>query len=116
MDEDRREEIMPVKLAIQRELAYRQKIAMLNNQSANGSGLQLMPFHFCLWPVHSGLGVSPSSTLYSSLDSHVAKKNQEDTFFCKVCRVSSSSAISYKQHLRGHKHKANLRIMPFKGK
>ncbi|XVE54748.1 hypothetical protein DITRI_Ditri03aG0106500 [Diplodiscus trichospermus] len=30
--------------AIQRELAYSQKIAMLNMQSANDSGLQLMPF------------------------------------------------------------------------
>ncbi|XWS51178.1 hypothetical protein CRYUN_Cryun12cG0155000 [Craigia yunnanensis] len=109
MDEERREEIMPVELAIQRELAYRQKIGVLNMQSANISGFQLMPFQ-----VHSSLCVACGPTLYSSLDSHVAK-NQKDIFFCNVCQVSCSGGISYKQHLRGRKHEANLCILPFKG-
>ncbi|XVF09004.1 hypothetical protein REPUB_Repub07fG0053100 [Reevesia pubescens] len=109
MDEEMREEIMPMELAIQRELAYRHKIAMFNIQSTNHSAFQFMPLQ-----VHSSPSVAPGPTLCSSLDSHVAK-NQKDIFFCKVCQVSCSSAISYKQHIRGHKHKAILRILPFKG-
>ncbi|OMO68674.1 Zinc finger, U1-type [Corchorus capsularis] len=101
MDEARKEDdIMPLELAIQREMGYRQKIAMLSMKSANDSGLQLKP-------------LQPGLTSHLRLDSHVSE-DQKDMFFCEVCQVSCSSAKTYKQHVKGQKHRTNLHF-PFKG-
>ena len=33
-------------------------------------------------------------------------ENLTDPFFCKVCQVPCSSAVTYKSHIRGYKHRA----------
>lgn len=30
-------------------------------------------------------------------------------FFCKICKVNCSGSVSFKQHIKGQKHKANLK-------
>ncbi|KAL3537226.1 hypothetical protein ACH5RR_000592 [Cinchona calisaya] len=35
--------------------------------------------------------------------------------FCKICEVSCTGSVSYRNHVRGHKHKAKLRFMQLSG-
>ncbi len=40
-------------------------------------------------------------------------ENPTDPFFCKICQVSCSGAISYKMHIRGQKHRAVVGNLKF---
>ncbi|KAI4335943.1 hypothetical protein L6164_014537 [Bauhinia variegata] len=116
--------IMSVELAIRRELAYRKKVSMMQLQS-DDSAEHLIPSESSSSALSSGPHASPSllgikrqapSSNFEFLpvqqqeprfDSHVYKKKR-DNLFCAVCQTACSSVISYKQHLKGRRHNAQL--------
>ncbi|KAL3528434.1 hypothetical protein ACH5RR_007756 [Cinchona calisaya] len=113
MTEKRKENIiMSVELAIQREIAYREKIASFLSETQIADLLPLK--------VQSSTTLtSPEKATSSSIDCLQNQQqqthhiyNRSDTF-CKLCKVSCTSHYNYKQHMRGQKHKkAKLQHSP----
>ncbi|KAF8378748.1 hypothetical protein HHK36_030097 [Tetracentron sinense] len=110
--------IMPVELAIKRELAYRRKIETLRLQQQTGSKKAPVPFQGPS-PSPSLLGIKrkapignpqyfPASQPRPSSSSQPLR-NPSSNLFCKVCRVTCSSSPNLKQHREGQKHKAKLK-------
>lgn len=162
MAQEMKVNIMSVELAIQRELAYRNKVASLSPESSftNFSPLEVpcptrppnanmgsqshpisigsmsAPHEFSpsanqntlsmygaapipsQWPALSVASAFPwtEGTGVGQLLPYPRQQPQSSCFndsaiiFCKVCKVNCSGQVSYKQHLRGHKHRAKLQL------
>ncbi|KAJ9163569.1 hypothetical protein P3X46_023220 [Hevea brasiliensis] len=123
---------MSVEVAVQRELAYRRKVAMLQSPSNSNFYRDIIPMEV----KSSSSGPSPSpnpmpnsastarlsgikrKALTNSLELLTAPQPQElenrmDRFFCKVCQVPCSGYISFQQHIEGKKHKLKMRELKF---
>ncbi|KAJ7978470.1 Zinc finger RNA-binding protein [Quillaja saponaria] len=50
------------------------------------------------------------------INGNLIYKSQADNLCCKVCQVYCSGPFNFKQHLRGHKHKAKLQELEFRKK
>ncbi|KAF5178606.1 hypothetical protein FRX31_031806 [Thalictrum thalictroides] len=104
--------IMPLDLAIKRELAYRAKIKLQLNSC---SDLRELPT--CFQGSSSSLAgkkrkmsssiapVLPNQLLRSSYGLKPLQ-NLSGTLFCQICNVPCSGLCSFKQHLAGKKHAA----------
>ncbi|KAM4106971.1 hypothetical protein ACB094_04G106400 [Castanea mollissima] len=143
MADERSEDIMPVELAIKRELAYQRKTGTgfkfkfessprLNRSPSPGlSGLKrLEPTRSKEFLQHHQPRPVPSLSGFKRLAPTFSKQclphqqrhpiyisypleNPTDPFFCKVSHVPCSSAVTYKSHIRGNKHRAIVGELEF---
>ncbi|KAJ9677489.1 hypothetical protein PVL29_022467 [Vitis rotundifolia] len=115
-----RGEVMPLELAMKRELAYRKKVDRLLLQLHGGVSRE-NPVSSSSPRPSSGSKFSgikrkaPTSSfncqprqMLQPVDHSNTLKTQRDDLFCKVCQVPCSGANSLKQHLLGQKHKDRL--------
>ncbi|XP_050221108.1 uncharacterized protein LOC126671383 [Mercurialis annua] len=120
--------VMAAELAIQRELAYRTKIAALQSPSSSKVCRELMPLEvqsssLCPIPIPSPMSISGSSQLSGIKRQAVeiclpASETHEpahgvDYTFCKDCQISISGYSNYIQHIDGRKHKLKLEELKF---
>ncbi|XP_059444531.1 uncharacterized protein LOC132176365 [Corylus avellana] len=133
MAEERRDNIMSLELAIQREEAYRRKLSKLQlNLDNDLMPLEVPPSHPTPSPnLTPAAGPSSSPVLSTSLVGAKRKEpttclqylppqqpqpfhgtvilgNEADNLFCEVCQVHCSGAFSLKQHVEGRKHKGKI--------
>nr|DAD31370.1 TPA_asm: hypothetical protein HUJ06_010221 [Nelumbo nucifera] len=97
-----RENIMPLELAIKRELAYRRKIQSLRLHPSNIS--------------KEAPATSKKPQCSPPQQSQPSYSYQLRNLFCKVCQVQFSSALSLKQHRQGSEHKAKQKELEEKRK
>ncbi|XP_038687037.1 zinc finger protein 346-like [Tripterygium wilfordii] len=128
MADESRKYIMSPELAIQRELAYRRKVAELL-QDAN-FGKNLMPLQEassssrpCPTPSTSTMRNLSAGPRFSELKQQTQRigieqgqqfraeqvlQNKAGNLFCKICQVYCMDSYNYEQHVNGKKHEAKL--------
>lgn len=68
----------------------------------------------CPWPnmassIHTTTTTKEKTTASSFQWAEPVYISNNANFFCKICKVNCSGSISFKQHIKGQKHKANLK-------
>ncbi|PWA60321.1 Zinc finger, C2H2 [Artemisia annua] len=105
--------IMPVELAIARELEYRKKMEVLNNRQMNLKPLvppQGPPTQAKMENTQSPPNVSQKSPMLQFLSSSPTFKERA-AFSCRACQLTFATVFHLSGHVVGQEHKVNVSEM-----